>query len=120
MNSTLPTATPMALAMLAEVSDKPLTEPTWRGSTALNMPLKLGDWNSDQPKPNSISGITTPIWPAGPSSRENPIMLSMVSAEPTVQSMREPSRSASQPPIGARTTMTREKQITVKPTCVGV
>src|SRR5687767_15535413 len=46
-------------------------------------------------------------------------MLSAVRMEPTVQSNREPSLSPSQPPIGARQTITSEKKIIVNPTRVG-
>jgi len=54
-------ATPIALPTLAEVRDKPLTEPTWRGATALNMPLQFGDWKSAQPNPKSMRVSMTEI-----------------------------------------------------------
>ena len=47
-------------------------------------------------------------------------MLEVVRTDPTVQSMRDPSRSASQPPTGARNTITSEKKMIVNPTWVGV
>ena len=67
-----------------------------------------------------MSGIITAIWLLSDPSPEKPIMLIVVNSEPTVQSILDPSRSASQPPTGARITITSEKKMIVKPTWVGV
>ncbi len=67
-----------------------------------------------------MSGTMTATCVLFESKRANPNMLSAVSAAPVVHMKREPSRSPSQPPSGARQTITSEKKIIVRPTRVGV